>query len=171
MPLVRTSVGIVAPSIHWNCVLLAGQALLHHAELNAETLVLRRLFRSGACSEKSICQALAIVQAQGFCQMEMGFVLSNKITQVPRSAHRTTLGTCQYGPDQWRELLANRRILREFHANTDTVEDSPRKMFGCAAIITGPLVDDPSGRFANAASAHSINNRDPASIGLRASTC
>ena len=35
-----------------------------------------------------------------------------------------------------RELLTTRRILREFQASTETVEDSPRKMFGCAAMIT-----------------------------------
>ena len=43
--------------------LVAGQALLDHAEHKSETFVRRRLTRSGASSEESICQALALVHA------------------------------------------------------------------------------------------------------------
>ena len=86
--------------------LVAGQALLDHAELNSETFVLRRLTRSGAGSGESICQALAIVYAQSFSRLEMVFVFST-ITQV----HRTALGTCQCVPDQWRRLHTHSSYL------------------------------------------------------------
>ena len=61
-----------------------------------------------------------------------------------RKAHHTALGNisvCSTPVENAahsapRELLTNRRILREFQASTDTVEELWRKMFGCAAMIT-----------------------------------
>ena len=81
---------------------VAGYALLEHAELNAEAFVFRRLACCGSSSEESICQALAIVLAQGFRLLEIGFILS-KIAEV-YTVHRTELGTCPYVPNQWRML-------------------------------------------------------------------
>ena len=154
--------------------LVAGQALLDHAELNSETFVLRRLTRRAPYSEKSI-QALAVVQVQGFCR-------SARSHRSPHSSPYVTwnMSVCSRPVEKAahsvpRELLTTRRILRD----TDTVKDSPCKMFGCATMVT--LVDDPLGRFAQAASAtvsqtnddgtDTIHHRDPASVWLRASTC
>ena len=84
---------------------VAGQALFEHAELNSETFVLRRLARSGPCSEKSIFQALAVVHAQGFCRLEIEFSYSARSHRSPHSSPYS-LGSRQYVPDQWRRLHA-----------------------------------------------------------------
>ena len=86
-------------SLPYGACLVAGQTLLDHAELNSETCVFRRHICSGPC-EKSICQAIAIVHAQGICRLEIVLVFS-KVTQV--SAQFTVH---QYVPDQWTKLYA-----------------------------------------------------------------
>ena len=84
----------------------------------------------------------SVVYAQGFRFLEIDFIVS-KVAQVSaeftvqHSEHvrmfQTNGACCTLGP---RELLTTRRILREFEASTETVEDSPREMSGCAAMIT-----------------------------------
>ena len=108
--------------------LVAELALLDHAELNSEAFVLRRLTCWGTGSEESICQALAIVHAQGVSPQSTPYSTRN-ISVCSRPAENAA----HSAP---RELLTTRRILREFQASTETVEDSPRRMFGCAAMIT-----------------------------------
>ena len=99
---------------------------------------------------------------------------------VQRQCGRWTVccNAASWSPNGRQELLTTRRVLREFHASTETVEASPFKMLGCTAMITCPLVDDPSGRFVHAESAavsqtkedgtDTINHRDPASTWRRA---
>ena len=88
-------------------------------------------------AEERICQALAIVHAQGFCPLEIGFVFS-KITQVSAKftvQHSERVSVFQTSGESY-TLSSYRRILREFQVSTKTVEDSPRKIFGCATVIT-----------------------------------
>ena len=138
----RTSAGIVAPSTHWKRVSLRDRRCLIMLSsiprrLSSDVL----LAPEPAARRASICQALAIVHAQGFCRLEIGFVFS-KITQVSakftvqHSEHVSVRPVEKAAHSAPRELLTTRRILREFQASTETVEDSPRKMFGCAAMIT-----------------------------------
>ena len=81
--------------------LVAGQALLDHAELNSETFVLRRLARHrqrgehlpGSCN-RSRTRLLSLGDS---------FRIQQDRTSL-RKVHRTTLGTCQCVPDKWRKL-------------------------------------------------------------------
>ena len=84
------------------------------------------LLAAEAGSEESICQALAIVHAQGIGHLEMCFVLS-KITQVSAktSPYSTrNISVCSRPVENAahsapRELLTTRRMLREFHPSTE----------------------------------------------------
>ena len=71
--------------------------MLDHAELNSEAFVLRRLTCSGTGSEESICQALAMVHAQGIGQVGDMFRIQQDSTNL-RKAHPTALGTYPYVP-------------------------------------------------------------------------
>ena len=64
---------------------VARKALLVNAEFDSKTF-LTRFARIGSSSEKSICQALAIIHAQRFRCLKISLILS-KVTQV--SAHFT----------------------------------------------------------------------------------
>ena len=164
----RTSAGIVAPSNHWRRVSLRDRRCLIML-----SSIPRRLSSDGY-SQRSLQREEHL---PGSCSRSRTWLLSlghryrdQQDHTSRRIVHRTTLETCQYVPDQWRklhsaprELLTTRRILREFHFSTDAVEDSPRKMFGCAAMITWPIVDAPSGRFALAASAAVSQTNDDGS--------
>ena len=74
-----------------------------------------------------------------------------------------------------KELLATRRLVREIHASTDTVAVSPFQMFEWTAIIKWASVQNPSGRFAQAASAAVDQTDEDASetmhISHHVSTC
>ena len=64
------------------------------------------------------------------------------------------MSVCSRPVEKHTQLQENFLQLFVSHASFTpalTQWDSPRKMFGCAAMITCPLVDGPSGRFAQAA--------------------
>ena len=82
--------------------LVAGQALLDHAELNSETFVLRRLAWHRQRGEH-LPGSCTIVHAQGFCRLGIVFRIQRDRISL-RKVHRTTLGTCQCVPDMWRKL-------------------------------------------------------------------
>ena len=117
----RAVCSIVAPSTHWKRVSLRDKRCLMML-----SSIPRRL-----SSDVLLAAEPATRRASG--------------EHLLRKAHHTTLGTCPCVPDQWRmnaahsaprELVTTRRISHDFQARTETVGDSPRKMFGCAAMIT-----------------------------------
>ena len=137
---------------------VARTALFDHAE--SKTFVLRRFARSGCTNEKSIYPARAVSHSR----TRFPLVGDNSHTQQGhtrlRTFHRTTLKTCLCVPDQWRRLHTRHqenfsRLGASYASSMPARKQSrphPFKMLGCVAMIICPLVDDPSVRFAQAAS-------------------
>ena len=143
LPLVWTPADIVAPSTHWKCVSLRDKRCMIMLSsiprrLSSDVLLAAEL---GSCKRSRTGH-------RSFGDM---FRTQQDHTSL-RKAHHTTLAqsspyntrnisVCSRPVENAahsapREFVTTRRILREFQASTDTVEDAPRNMFGCAAMIT-----------------------------------
>ena len=99
--------------------LVAEQALLDNAEFNSDPAA-RRASATPSQSfthKASVARSHKSPQSSPYSTRNMS-VCSRPVETAAHSAPR--------------ELLTTRRFLREVQASTHTVEDSPRKMFGCA---------------------------------------
>ena len=136
LTLVRKSAGIVAPSTHWKRVSLRDRRCL--IMLNS---IPRRL-------SSDVLLAVEPAARRAYARLLQSFTPSRSVSYSARS-HKSqqsspystrNMSVCSRPVKNaahtlpW-ELLTTRRILRELQANTETREDSPRKMFGCAAMI------------------------------------
>ena len=159
LPCVSTSAGIVEPAIRWRrvsrCASRCFFTSISVASLLSSDAVTaaappRRLWAIVQHSVRGLADATHTDQASS------GHHRVRPTSRCKSACSNRAETAAHWAPSEPR---ATRRLVRQLQASKETGAVAPVRTFGCAAMINGPLVEAPSGRFAHAA-AGAVNQTD-----------